>query len=534
MIDLYPYTNFHELNLDWVISVVKKLAEDWKNVESEWASLRDYVENYFSSPAFEQVVTESVMSLFDKGYFDDIFQGTVATPATIQATINLYAANKKHLTFLKFDFDMPVTLNIPDNADIDFRNSTLGREKGTIHNVVEITGDNVNITSLTVNGRAKRDNLSNVTASCRFGGIVVTGDHVELHHVNVHETVNNELTYAVFLDNCNFCTIDTMEVNDNIGSAIGINHGGTHFVRNVAGSNNAGSVITGGGYDGLEISNVYANTNSYSAVSINGINVRASDIYSINSGFSGLNIGHADAENHAENVVVNNVISNNSTYEGITITNGTNIYISNAILIDNVRNGVQITTGENINFTACFIHASSPASNYNGFKANAGCSVHIVNLVTDTLALTTTEYSIHDAKVTANCVFAETCVGSMYDVTCAGFIASKGTHNFYGVEYGNITLYSGAVVQFNGGKSVSITLNDDCYGYASMMYFKGYATIYGHITTNTSPSTTAFTLTTGIPNVVVGTDGLTISSEGVATLTTGEHYFTLTYPCKLA
>ena len=122
MIDLYPYTNFHELNLDWVIETMKKLAADWVQVETEWKSLREYVENFFSSPTFEQTLRQSIMDLFDSGYFDDLFQGTVATPATIQATVNAYAANKRHLTFVKFDFDMSVPLTIPDGADIDFRN----------------------------------------------------------------------------------------------------------------------------------------------------------------------------------------------------------------------------------------------------------------------------------------------------------------------------------------------------------------------------------------------------------------------------
>lgn len=534
MIDLYPYTNFHELNLDWILETMKKLAKDWAQVETEWKSLREYVESFFSSENFEQAVTASIMDLFDKGFFDDLFQGTIATPDTIQAIVNAYAKNNRHLTFVKFDFDMSVPLVIPDGADIDFRNSTIGRATGSIHDVVQVVGSNVTIEGLTVNGRAKRDGLSNVTASDRFGGVVVTGDNVNLRYVNVHETVNNELTYAVFLDNCEYCVIDGMQVNDNVGSAIGINHGGKHSIRNVSGLNNAGSVITGAGYNVLHISNVYADGNSYSAVSINGTDVRAESIYAINSGFSGINIGHGDAENHAEDVVLVNAISKNNTYEGVTITNGTNVYISNAILIDNARNGVQITDGENINFSDTLIQANEIGTNYSGFKANSGCSVNVINLTTDSLALEATEYSVHKAKITANCTFANGCNGSMFDVVCGAFIAAAGVHNFYDVTYDSITLYSNAAIQYNGGVTVPITLNADCFGFATMMYFNGYATIYGHITTNTSPNTTAFTLTEGVPNVLVGSGDVVISTDGVCTIPTGEHYFTITYQCKLA
>lgn len=52
----YPYTDFHELNLDWVIERVKKLTEDWaatleewNATEEEWQQLYDYVHDYFDN-----------------------------------------------------------------------------------------------------------------------------------------------------------------------------------------------------------------------------------------------------------------------------------------------------------------------------------------------------------------------------------------------------------------------------------------------------------------------------------------------------
>ena len=52
----YPYTDFHELNLDWVIERVKKLTEDWaatleewNSTEEQWQELYDYVHDYFDN-----------------------------------------------------------------------------------------------------------------------------------------------------------------------------------------------------------------------------------------------------------------------------------------------------------------------------------------------------------------------------------------------------------------------------------------------------------------------------------------------------
>mgnify|MGYP006974716139 CR=1 FL=1 len=35
MMDQYPYTNFHELNLDWIIKVIKKFNDEYPDVMSE-------------------------------------------------------------------------------------------------------------------------------------------------------------------------------------------------------------------------------------------------------------------------------------------------------------------------------------------------------------------------------------------------------------------------------------------------------------------------------------------------------------------
>lgn len=52
----YPYTDFHELNLDWIIQTIKKLSAEWaatlvewNATEAEWTALKDYIENYFNT-----------------------------------------------------------------------------------------------------------------------------------------------------------------------------------------------------------------------------------------------------------------------------------------------------------------------------------------------------------------------------------------------------------------------------------------------------------------------------------------------------
>lgn len=41
----FPYSNFHELNLDWIISEVKKLREEFTGVKKEIDDAVDYMKD---------------------------------------------------------------------------------------------------------------------------------------------------------------------------------------------------------------------------------------------------------------------------------------------------------------------------------------------------------------------------------------------------------------------------------------------------------------------------------------------------------
>ena len=65
----YPYTDFHELNLDWFLAEFKKLTESWLQVQQDWEDeqqayqdLHDYVENYFANLDLYQEVHDILWS----------------------------------------------------------------------------------------------------------------------------------------------------------------------------------------------------------------------------------------------------------------------------------------------------------------------------------------------------------------------------------------------------------------------------------------------------------------------------------------
>lgn len=75
----FPYSNFHELNADWIISKVKELSAefvalqtDFGAVESDFEDLKTYVDNYFASLDLSSEVREYMNELLASGYIDNI------------------------------------------------------------------------------------------------------------------------------------------------------------------------------------------------------------------------------------------------------------------------------------------------------------------------------------------------------------------------------------------------------------------------------------------------------------------------------
>lgn len=65
--DKYPYTDFHELNLDWIIKTVKEtVAEwavtltEWHNTQEEWENLYNYVHDYFDNLDVQQEINNKL------------------------------------------------------------------------------------------------------------------------------------------------------------------------------------------------------------------------------------------------------------------------------------------------------------------------------------------------------------------------------------------------------------------------------------------------------------------------------------------
>ena len=77
----YPYSNYHEFNLDWIVREIKNLIDEWKVVkpgvstlQKEFAELKAYVENYFNNLDLSDEVSNKIDQMVADGTFAEIIQ----------------------------------------------------------------------------------------------------------------------------------------------------------------------------------------------------------------------------------------------------------------------------------------------------------------------------------------------------------------------------------------------------------------------------------------------------------------------------
>lgn len=131
----YPYTDFHELNLDWVIERVKKLTEDWlatqeewHNTQEQWQQLYDYVHDYFANLDVQDEINNKINQMILDGTFMTVVAPTI-NQTVVDATTAWLAANitqpttpvvDTSLTVAGAAADAKITGFVRDASDFNF------------------------------------------------------------------------------------------------------------------------------------------------------------------------------------------------------------------------------------------------------------------------------------------------------------------------------------------------------------------------------------------------------------------------------
>lgn len=87
----YPYTDFHEMNLDWILDQINKVTAEWAqtltewhNTEEEFNQLRQFVNNYFDNLNVQTEINNKLNAMYQAGELDELFKVYLDPELTIQ------------------------------------------------------------------------------------------------------------------------------------------------------------------------------------------------------------------------------------------------------------------------------------------------------------------------------------------------------------------------------------------------------------------------------------------------------------------
>lgn len=89
----FPYSNFHDMNMDQIIEICKQLVEEWAQYQADWESyrtdmdaafndLKNYVINYFNNLDLDDAISDKIDSLVADGTMSRLLEPMFTTLRT--------------------------------------------------------------------------------------------------------------------------------------------------------------------------------------------------------------------------------------------------------------------------------------------------------------------------------------------------------------------------------------------------------------------------------------------------------------------
>ena len=91
MINKYPYTDFHELNLDWFLAEFKKVMDRLLDLENAFATLKEYIDEYFRNLDLQEEVNNYFNSLIESGEFYNLLNLYFGNGLVDESLYSMYA-----------------------------------------------------------------------------------------------------------------------------------------------------------------------------------------------------------------------------------------------------------------------------------------------------------------------------------------------------------------------------------------------------------------------------------------------------------
>lgn len=74
----FPYSNFHDMNMDTLIRIMREMQDEWAETKAEWASYKDFIDNYFNNLDVSQEVLQALRVMAGDGTLNTIMDPVIA------------------------------------------------------------------------------------------------------------------------------------------------------------------------------------------------------------------------------------------------------------------------------------------------------------------------------------------------------------------------------------------------------------------------------------------------------------------------
>lgn len=75
----FPYSNFHEMNLDQIIKIMREMQDEWEATKTDWTSYKDFIDNYFNNLNLDEETEKALLNLINTGVLDSVIDPVIAT-----------------------------------------------------------------------------------------------------------------------------------------------------------------------------------------------------------------------------------------------------------------------------------------------------------------------------------------------------------------------------------------------------------------------------------------------------------------------
>lgn len=75
----FPYSNFHDMNMDTVLRIMREMRDEWAATKAEWASYKEFIDNYFNNLDVSAEVLAALRIFAADGTLNKIMDPVIAS-----------------------------------------------------------------------------------------------------------------------------------------------------------------------------------------------------------------------------------------------------------------------------------------------------------------------------------------------------------------------------------------------------------------------------------------------------------------------